>query len=176
MPQSGDSIDIGDNVVTNCDFCLVPGTRQVAAKSIQDRVVSDTNATALSYKDYVQGGGGNSRRLVVVPVVTGVCGSYGSQHYDANCPSNPVLRAGLRREHRNRLRVVLPVAREQLPEQRQLAPVCRIRWTLGSQLDGRRSGQRRRQHWRERSDARRLGRRLWHCLLHIETDPPGVAA
>jgi hypothetical protein len=46
VPQSSDSINIGDNVVTNCDFCLVPGTRQVATRSIQDRVASDTNATA----------------------------------------------------------------------------------------------------------------------------------
>ena len=25
-----------------------------------------------------------------MPVVTGVCGSYGSAHYDADCPTNPV--------------------------------------------------------------------------------------
>ena len=50
VPEGGDSIDIGDSVVTNCDFCLVPGTRQIAAKSIQDRVISDTNATATNYK------------------------------------------------------------------------------------------------------------------------------
>ena len=83
------SIDIGDSVVTNCDFCLVPGTRQIAAKSIQDRVISDTNATATSYKSYVEQGGGNSRRIVVVPIVTGVCGTFGSGGYDAGCPPSP---------------------------------------------------------------------------------------
>jgi hypothetical protein len=91
VPQSGDSINIGDNVITNCDFCMVPGTRQVAAKSIQDRVVSDTNATAPNYKDYAQGSGGtgNSRRIIVVPLVTGVCGSFDGGKYNANCPTDP---------------------------------------------------------------------------------------
>jgi len=91
VPQTGDSIDIGDSVTTNCDFCLVPGTRQVATKSIQDRVNSDTNATAPNYQAYSQGSGGNgnSRRIVVVPVVTGVCGSYAGGQYNANCPTNP---------------------------------------------------------------------------------------
>lgn len=91
VPQSGDSINIGANVVTNCDFCLVPGTRQVATKAIQDRVASDTNATAPNYKAYSQGSGGtgNSRRIVVVPMVTGVCGTFGSGHYNASCPANP---------------------------------------------------------------------------------------
>jgi hypothetical protein len=89
VPQSGDSINIGDNVVTNCDFCLVPGTRQVAGKSIQDRITSDTNATATNYKSYVAQGGGNSRRIVVVPIVTGVCGTFGSGSYNAGCPANP---------------------------------------------------------------------------------------
>ena len=55
VPQDGNSIDIGDNVNTDCDFCLVEGTRQVAAKAIQDRVASDTNATAPNYKAYSEG-------------------------------------------------------------------------------------------------------------------------
>jgi hypothetical protein len=87
VPQDGDSIDIGDNVMTNCDFCLVPGTRQVATKSIQDRVTSDTNATAANYQTY-RTAGGNSRRIVVVPVVTGVCGSFAGG--TAVCPNDPV--------------------------------------------------------------------------------------
>lgn len=91
VPQEGDSINIGDNVVTNCDFCMVPGTRQVATKAIQDRVASDTNATAPNYRAYAQGSGGtgNSRRMVVVPMVTGVCGSYDHGAYNANCPADP---------------------------------------------------------------------------------------
>ena len=48
----------------------------------------------------------------------------------------------------------------------------RIRGTLGTNSDERRSG-RQRQHWRQRAAARRLRRRLCHCLLPIETDPPG---
>jgi hypothetical protein len=91
VPQSGDSINIGDNVVTNCDFCLVPGTRQVATKSIQDRIASDTNSSAPNFKNYAQGSGGtgNSRRIVVVPVVTGLCGSFDGGKYNAGCPANP---------------------------------------------------------------------------------------
>ena len=57
VPQDGHSINIGDNVDTNCDFCMIEGTRQVAAHAIQDRVASDTNATAPNYKAYVEQGG-----------------------------------------------------------------------------------------------------------------------
>jgi hypothetical protein len=92
VPPSGHSINIGDNVITNCDYCLVPGTRQAATtKSIQDRVASDTNATAPNYQTYAQGSGGtgNSRRIIVVPMVTGVCGSFDGGKYNATCPTNP---------------------------------------------------------------------------------------
>ncbi len=43
VPQDGHSINIGDRVDDNCFFCMVEGTRQVAAHAIQDRVASDVN-------------------------------------------------------------------------------------------------------------------------------------
>lgn len=91
VPEHEHSINIGDPVDSDCFWCLVPGTRQTAVRSIQDRVASDTNATAPNYMAYAQGSGGtgNSRRIVVVPVVTGVCGSFANGAYDANCPANP---------------------------------------------------------------------------------------
>jgi Flp pilus assembly protein TadG len=91
VPSSGSSISVGDSVETGCSFCMVPGTRQVATKAIQDRVESDTNHTATSYMSYARGSGGtgNSRRVVVVPVVTGICGTYDNGNYNAGCPTNP---------------------------------------------------------------------------------------
>jgi Flp pilus assembly protein TadG len=86
VPQDGHSIDIGDNINEVCDFCRDPGNRQATIKAIRDRVASDTNATSPTYKQYVNAGGGNSRRLVVVPVATGTCGSFGDGTYNAPCP------------------------------------------------------------------------------------------
>lgn len=85
VPQDGHSINIGNNVITNCDFCLVPGMRETVVKSIRDRSFSDSNPVAPYYQDYVAGGGltGNSRRIVVVPMVTGICGG------SITCPTNP---------------------------------------------------------------------------------------
>ncbi|MCL5745909.1 MAG: Tad domain-containing protein [Acidobacteria bacterium] len=89
VPQDGHSISIGDPVDDNCFFCMVEGTRQTAARAIQDRVASDSYATALNFQAYHDQGGDNvnSRRIVVVPVVTGVCGSYAGG--TANCPTDP---------------------------------------------------------------------------------------
>jgi hypothetical protein len=72
VPTGEGSINIGDNVAANCYYCLVEGTRQVAAHAIQDRILSDTNFTAPNYDTYVDSKSGNSERVVVVPIVTGV--------------------------------------------------------------------------------------------------------
>jgi hypothetical protein len=84
----GKSINVGDSVLENCDFCLVEGTKQTEVNAIQDRVATDSDPNTVWYKDYVANGGDavNGQRVVVVPVVTGLCGTLPTGQ-SVTCPS-----------------------------------------------------------------------------------------
>ena len=91
VPEGGDSINIGDNVITNCDFCLIPGMRQSAANANPGSGYQrhQRHRPELQSPTWSKAAG-NSRRIVVVPMVTGVCGTFGSGRYAADCP-DPTL-------------------------------------------------------------------------------------
>jgi hypothetical protein len=73
----GKDIEIGDSTVNNCDFCLVPGTKQAEVRAIQQRVNTDSDSSSQWYSDYFNNGDGtgNQQRLVVVPISTAACGT-----------------------------------------------------------------------------------------------------
>jgi hypothetical protein len=88
VTPTGKSISVGDSALNGCDYCLVEGTKQSEVKAIQDRVGTDSDPNSLWYKDYVAKGGDatNGQRVVVVPVITGVCGTLPAGEV-VNCPS-----------------------------------------------------------------------------------------